>query len=519
MDAMLTTEYDGCGRCLVGVRRLSRKSDASSSPERQEAQVLKATAAVGGHIIAWADDWEVSGATDPLTRAGLGPWLLDQKGPYSGIVGAAVDRIGRNQRDVLNTAWLIHDKGRLLVTYGHEGPWNLDDATDEMRLSMESFGAQVELRAIQKRNREDTERARSKGEVKQKPPYGYMYVRVNLAGKVDHVAIDEVAAPIIRDVARRILTDKTGKITPTTEARRLNRAGVLSPSDRKAQIYGRPIKGKTWSAPSLTYILKGEAALGYLTHKGRAVIGSDGHPVRLAKPLWDRATHDALCEKLTPKSPVVRAPSKAHLLATIAFCGNCNVRLYAGSATADHRTYACKARLKGFAAGKDCQPAPAIYKRILDEAVTDWFRSRYGSGMVMERRFIPGTGYAARIKELEADRKRLRGDRAAGLYDAEDDATWYRNEYSRMGGEIEKLKKLPDIPGGMKLVPTGKTVAEKWSEATSDADRRLMLAEFGVRVTVNPRGSQQRYVITGDGITGGPAVDTVGAASTVGLVA
>ena len=35
MDDMLTTDYDGCGRCLVGVRRLSRKTDATSSPKRQ----------------------------------------------------------------------------------------------------------------------------------------------------------------------------------------------------------------------------------------------------------------------------------------------------------------------------------------------------------------------------------------------------------------------------------------------------------------------------------------------------
>ena len=27
MDDMLTTEYDGCGRCLVAVRRLSRKTE------------------------------------------------------------------------------------------------------------------------------------------------------------------------------------------------------------------------------------------------------------------------------------------------------------------------------------------------------------------------------------------------------------------------------------------------------------------------------------------------------------
>jgi Resolvase, N terminal domain len=151
MEHMLTSEYDGCGKCLVGVRRLSYQSDATSSPERQLDQVLSAVDSVGGHIIAWADDWEVSRATDPLTRPGLGPWLRGEKGPYSGIVGAAVDCIGRNQRDVLNTAYAIHEAGQLLVTYGHTGPWNLDNASDEMRLSMESFGAQMELRAIQER--------------------------------------------------------------------------------------------------------------------------------------------------------------------------------------------------------------------------------------------------------------------------------------------------------------------------------------------------------------------------------
>ena len=52
MDDMLTTDYDGCGRCLVGVRRLSRKTDKTSSPQRQGDQILQATAGVGGHIIA-----------------------------------------------------------------------------------------------------------------------------------------------------------------------------------------------------------------------------------------------------------------------------------------------------------------------------------------------------------------------------------------------------------------------------------------------------------------------------------
>jgi site-specific DNA recombinase len=52
MDAVLTTEYDGCGMCLVGVVRLSRKTDPNSSPEPQRGQIFTAVAEVGGHIIA-----------------------------------------------------------------------------------------------------------------------------------------------------------------------------------------------------------------------------------------------------------------------------------------------------------------------------------------------------------------------------------------------------------------------------------------------------------------------------------
>ncbi|MGW2583095.1 hypothetical protein ACWCYZ_17460 [Streptomyces virginiae] len=47
---MITSEYDGCGKCLVGVRRLSRLKDSTNSPEKQLDQVLSAVTAVGGHV-------------------------------------------------------------------------------------------------------------------------------------------------------------------------------------------------------------------------------------------------------------------------------------------------------------------------------------------------------------------------------------------------------------------------------------------------------------------------------------
>ena len=50
MEDMLTTDYGGYGRCLVGMRRLSRKTDKTSSPQRQADQILQATAR---HMTRW----------------------------------------------------------------------------------------------------------------------------------------------------------------------------------------------------------------------------------------------------------------------------------------------------------------------------------------------------------------------------------------------------------------------------------------------------------------------------------
>ncbi|WP_406457087.1 hypothetical protein OG782_32375 [Streptomyces sp. NBC_00876] len=92
VEDVITKPYDGCGKCMVAVRRLSRKTEKTNSPAKQAVQVAQAVAAFGGHIVGWADDWEVSGATDPLTRPWFGPWLRGEMGPYDGIAGAAVHR-------------------------------------------------------------------------------------------------------------------------------------------------------------------------------------------------------------------------------------------------------------------------------------------------------------------------------------------------------------------------------------------------------------------------------------------
>jgi site-specific DNA recombinase len=497
MEDMLTSEYDGCGRCIVGVRRLSRKTDATSSPERQAQQILRAVDEIGGHVIAWADDWEVSGAVNPLERKGFGPWLRGEMGPYDGIAAASVDRVGRDVGDTINTQRLLTGQGRIVITADHLGVWDFSDPNHEIEWTVKSLGSQMELRAIQKRNQDETVRAREAGQPRQMPPYGYQYIRLVPTGKVDHVEQDPVAAEIIQEVARRILSDETGKITPASEAARLTRAGVPSPSDRRAELYGRPKKGKPWNPKTVRAILTSEASLGYQMHQGRAKLQDNGEPRRWAPPLWDHATRNALIEKLSPKRDGARTPKGTYLLSGVGYCGTCGHRLYIVGRRGAESAYGCTGRVRGLPESQHCKPAPMMAVSALNQEVEAWFLPRYGAGEVMEKVYDPGTGYAARIAELEAARKRLREDRTAGLYDAPDDAQWFRAEYARLGEQITELRALPERPAGMRMVPTGRTIADEWAKAQDDAARRELLNEYDVRVALHPRSAPKRVVCTG----------------------
>lgn len=498
VEDVIATPYDGCGKCMVAVRRLSRKTEKTNSPAKQAVQVAQAVTAFGGHIVGWADDWEVSGATDPLTRPGFGPWLRGEMGPYDGIAGAAVDRIGRNVRDILNTAHANHEAGRVLITADHVGVWDLGDPNQENELVLKAMGAQMEHRSIRTRNRDETRRARDAGQKKNAPAYGFEFVRLTPNGKVDHQKLNKIASANARDIAHRILTDETGTVTPATEAARLTRAAVPSPEDHRRVMYGNSPKGMPWTPKTVRHILTSEASLGLLTHKGRSVVGSDGHPVKLSEGLWSAETRRALVAKVAPrrKQDRARAPKGDYRLSGVAFCGVCRERLYVAG-TAKALRWSCTARVRGVVSSQHCKPAPSTYMSYLDAHVEEWLLARHGDAQVMEKQFIVGTRYGERIAELEADRRRLREDRMAHLYDDPDDAEWFRREYKRMGDELKELRQLPERPSGVHLLPTGETVAQQWHSAVDESARRLILAGLSVRMELFPERAPERVTVTG----------------------
>jgi hypothetical protein len=305
--------------------------------------------------------------------------------------------------------------------------------------------------------------------------------------------VDPEAAGILREIAERILADESGTVTCATEAVRLNRAGVLSPSDYRNVMYGRGPKGRTWTALAIKGMLTSEAALGFQLYEGRPVLGPDGRPRRIAEPLWDRATHEALKAKTAPKRAGSRAPRGIRLLSGRAMCATCRAPLYLSGRPLQYR---CTGRVRGLPGSQHCKPSPGMLVTKLDDAVASYFLAEFGDKPLMMRKFDEGTSYGSQITELEAYRRRLRDDRAAGMYDAPDDVEWYREAYASCGAELETLRALPEQPSGMRWVPTGETLADQWAKAAGDVRRRReILATYGVSVLLWPNGSTLRMLI------------------------
>jgi hypothetical protein len=282
-----------------------------------------------------------------------------------------------------------------------------------------------------------------------------------------------------------------------TEAVRLNRAGVLAPKDHRAVMYGRAPQGLSWSSKMLKSILSSYAALGYLIHQDKPVLKADGHPVQLAEPLWDEAMRTALIAKLAAKRPrdtqdkQTRAPRGVRLLSGRVFCPTCKTRLYVGSTgpKGNRRIlYHCTGRVLGLPNSQGCKPAPSMEAAKLERIVAEKFLAKWGDKRLLRREFDPGTGYAARIAELERDRARLESDRAAGIYDRPADEVRFYENHKRMSAEIDALSALPDRPASMRWLPTGQRLADQWNGARDDAERREILAAYRVRVVLYPTG-------------------------------
>lgn len=476
--------------CIAYVR-LSRDSEASTSVASQTAACREYADRNGWRVLFVAEDVDVSGASKLEDRPGMAR-VLAALSSADYVISAKLDRYARS---VLEFSRLLHateDSGTILVT----ADGTLSPTTSKLVVHVLSAFAEFERDQIKARITTSKEQLRAEGRwLGGAAPYGYRIVQRD-GGK--YLAIDDVAAAVVRDVADRLI-NKGATLSGIT--RSLNENGVLPPADHARQRDGRPIRGAKWSTTTLRDVLITPAVRGWLCQapadKPRCaanlvpVLDAKGEPQRVGPELLNAATHDTLCSVIAQRA-VGRGSKRTGkaLLLHIAECAECGGPMYHQKRAVrgkDYSNYVCPNGV-----GKHGGHVSNIVNAAgLEQQVSADFLRRFGFFNQMREVVHAGRDVQREIREVEAALDNL-GAQLEKLTGAAADVVGQR--MNSLAEKLANLRAHDAEPAGSEWVPTGRTVAEEWAQRDTDG-RRSMLVELGAMVTVKPlqAGAERRF--------------------------
>jgi site-specific DNA recombinase len=492
---------------VLGVLRLSKDADASTSIERQRQYVTQWAEQNGHEVVGWAEDVDVSGSLSPFDRPSLGPWLKTPE-RFDILAGLKLDRISRRTLHLASLIEYCNDHGKTLHT--GEG-FDLSTPMGKIMATIVGALAEGELEAIRERNAGTSAHLTANGRYKGGAvPYGYRSVRTATGS---HLEIDEPTAEVVREIVRRILAGESVKTVtrwlndaddPTTPTPR-----HLTPRDVSAVRAGREPKRRQWDDAAVATMLRSPSLIGHCTatvervaktdangkplrSKGlgrpvytytrRVVLGPDGLPLQRAKPLISEADYRRLQLTLDERKAKRATPKRANgsLLLRVAYC-ECGQPLYkVTSRNIDY--YRCA--LIGKPNGK-CQAANgAIRADVLEAATVEAFLVMIGGQPMTKRTLVPGENHDAQLARIDEAIERLMRDSRDGLYDDERE----RSRFVSMLGELKTqratLEALPSTQDTWLDEPTGQTYRQRWDEMTTAEDRNRALRDSGMSVVL-----------------------------------
>ncbi|MBO2455857.1 recombinase family protein [Actinomadura barringtoniae] len=467
-------------RALIAIR-LSVETDATTSPERQ-LEICQSFAGGRGWTIAGvARDLDVSAVkVRPEERPELGNWLRNRSHEFDVIVCWKLDRIVRSVADLSDLIKAGDRDGFALVSATQ--PFDLTDMMGRAMAQIVAVFAELEAAMIAERVASARRHMRETGRwAGGHVPFGYMAVPREGGGLT--LVPDPELAETIREAAKRALNGESWY----TLAAWLTETGVPTPRDADAVRRGKDPKRPVWHPETLAQIMTSPVLLGYAMHKQRPVVGPDGQTLPPAFPeiLSDDTHRAVLAEARKRRGNRSERQKGAAPLLGIAVCDECStqdehVRLYGDGLTLDKPRYKCTKYANRPVGG--CGMTVSV--RALDPWVERELLARVGSWHLMEAVTTPGRDVAAELADLDARMEDLRADRAAGIYRSDADAAWFRSTYADMQDERDRLAAIPANDDESPVYrPTGRTVADEWEAADTEARRQLML-DLGVHVHV-----------------------------------
>ncbi|MGV0070033.1 recombinase family protein [Mycobacterium colombiense] len=494
-------------RALIVVR-LSRVTDATTSPERQIVACEELCRQRGYQVVGIAQDLDISaGKTTPFDRPQLGKWLSDPS-QYDVIVFFRVDRIVRRLFDLADLIRWSRQHGVTLVS-ATESHFDLSTDFGDIIALLVAKVAEMELEAISERNasafRHNYSRGKYRGGI---PPWGYLPEQ-NGDGEWRLVQDPEQVA-VIHDVVERVLKGEPLR----SIAHDLTKRGVLTPKDRFAQVRGREVAKYEWHSGPLKRALTSPTLLGRVVTreqlldaqgrpqrdaKGRKVfgpetlvVGDDGSPVVRAEPILSRDMFDRVGVELSGrenrKEPTKRSSG---LLLRIIYCGVCGRPGY---------------RLKGGAGRKPryrCAGAqyaePCTNRTISLEWAEEELERRILSNLgPMERRqrvWFAGNDHTTELDEVNEVLADLTDQLGTGVFKrGTPQRAKLDQRIAALSERQAELTAMPSEPAGWRFEPTGELFSDWWESQDTEA-RNVWLRQMGFRVVWTSHTEGSRTVV------------------------
>lgn len=467
-------------RVLVAAR-LSRlvKGRDQVSIERQDRQAEDyAAAAPGRVIVATAADPGVSGAVSPFKRPELGKYL-DPRGKLIGtwdeLVAAALDRLGRNARDLAALRDFAEDHGKRLVILSPRLTWPPAEDDFASGLIWDVLGrlAEIELRLTAKRYADTRAYLRDRESLIGKPCWGFI---------VTGTKAEKTLTP---DPAR--LDYLLGMIDRALAGTSLEAIAEWLDGEAEHSPAARPRMVARWSPKSVSQILRNPSLAGRRKDEhGRTELRHEG-VITAEKFARLQAVLDGNPKR---RGPTRNAPA---LLTDVLICDVCGGVMHARRTPGRKRLDGTRQVWVGYRCdhtklGEDEKTGRPILARTstcrnliradeIEPWVNETFVEMFGDLDVVERTFVPPRGYAAEIAEVEADLRALD-------FDADD----YAERHAALLAERARLRDLGTEPGHYEDRETGEFVSARWGRLTP-AQRRDYLIRSGTKVRAASRAT------------------------------
>jgi DNA invertase Pin-like site-specific DNA recombinase len=334
------TDELGFGRLrVVGAVRLSKYTDASTSPEVQTEFITEAAQGVGGEFVGWANDTDISALkTTPWERQQLRYWL-DRPDEWDVLIWQRMDRAVRSMADMADLGRYAKKHGKRIIFASGPGGGRLEldfsSPMSELIMLILAFAAQLEGQTIMERNRGAAAHLASLGRwAGGIIPYGTIPVRKTFSDGNEGwwLGRDE-------DLTWQYLTEMVavaiGGKGYAAIAEHMTTIQAITPKNHRARLATPPRDAdptSRWRDTTVRDMLRSQALRGYLVKEdGSVVRDASGQPVRQGEELVDDETwyllQSALQELAAPNAGESRRKD-AHPLLDVIKCGTCDQNMY-----------------------------------------------------------------------------------------------------------------------------------------------------------------------------------------------